>query len=195
MKMFEPFIEWVDAYSLNITLTLIALGIYSVFRLIIGPIVRRHARNGNLKPDVVSKALGTVNILTGIAALATIFLVWGFDFKGLLTLSASLLAVTGVAMFAAWSVLSNITAFFILLAHSSFKRGNFVRVFEADNFIEGYISEINLFNTKLISDSREVVIYPNNLLLSRPILVNPRQKQGTFGKVSAVKSEPDPDKP
>ncbi len=86
-------------------------------------------------------------------------------------------------MFAAWSVLSNITAFFILLAHSSFKRGTFVRVIDGDNYVEGYISEINLFNTKLISESREVVIYPNNLLLSRPLVVNPRQKLDTVGKL------------
>ena len=180
--MLEALTQWFEGYTLQLTLTAIALGSYLAFRLIIGPIVRRHARKGRLKPDVTAKALKTVNILIVIAALSTIFVVWGFDFKGLLTLSASLLAVTGVAMFAAWSVLSNITAFFILLAHSSFKRGTFVRVIDADNYVEGYISEINLFNTKLISESREVVIYPNNLLLSRPLIVNPRQKLDTVGK-------------
>ena len=183
--MLESLIKFVDGFELQLTLTAIALGSYLAFRLVIGPTVRRHARKGNLKPDVVNKALKTVNILTAIVALATIFLVWGFDFKGLLALSASLLAVTGVAMFAAWSVLSNITAFFILLAHSSFKRGTFVRVIDGDNYVEGYISEINLFNTKLISESREVVIYPNNLFLSRPMIVNPRQRLGTAGKISS----------
>ena len=181
--MLEALYSWIAQYALNLALTAIALGSYLSLRLIVAPVIRRHATNGRLKGDVVSRALKTVNILTGIVALATIFLVWGFDFKGLLTLSASLLAVTGVAMFAAWSVLSNVTAFFILLAHSSFSRGTFVRVIDGDNYIEGFISEINLFNTKLISESREVVIYPNNLLLTRPMIVNPRQKLGTAGKI------------
>ena len=181
--MLESLSAWIAQYALNLALTVVALGSYLALRLIIAPVIRRHAAKGRLKPEVVSRALKTVNILTGIIALATIFLVWGFDFKGLLALSASLLAVTGVAMFAAWSVLSNITAFFILLAHSSFNRGTFVRVIDGDNYIEGFISEINLFNTKLISESREVVIYPNNLLLTRPMIVNPRHKLGTTGKI------------
>lgn len=174
-------------------LTVVALGIYFALRLTSAPVIWRYAAKGRLKPEVVSRALKTVNILTGIIALATIFLVWGLDFKGLLALSASLLAVTGVAMFAAWSVLSNITAFFILPAHSSFNRGTFVRVIDGDNYIEGFISEINLFNTKLISESREVVIYPNNLLLTRPMIVNPRHKLGTAGKI--IPPATDDDKP
>jgi small-conductance mechanosensitive channel len=190
--MLESLIKWVDGFELQLTLTAISLGIYIAFRLIIGPIVRRQARKGKLKQDVVNKALKTVNILIVIVALATIFVVWGFDFKGLLAISASLLAVTGVAMFAAWSVLSNVTAFFILLAHSSFKRGTFVRVIDGDNYVEGYISEINLFNTKLISESREVVIYPNNLLLSRPLIVNPRQRLETAGKISSLQEPAKP---
>ncbi|KZZ80221.1 hypothetical protein A3767_30615 [Oleiphilus sp. HI0133] len=184
--MIEALTQWFESYTLQLTLTAIALGSYLAFRLIIGPIVRRHARKGRLKPDVTTKALKTVNILIVIAALSTVFVVWGFDFKGLLTLSASLLAVTGVAMFAAWSILSNITAFFILLAHSSFKRGTFVRIVDADNYVEGYISEINLFNTKLISESREIVIYPNTLPLSRPMVVNPRQTLDTMGTIGVV---------
>jgi small-conductance mechanosensitive channel len=180
--MQEQILSWLDTYSFNLTLTSIVMGFYFLFRVLIAPVVRRHARKGKLKQEVVGKALSTVNILLGIGAFSVTLIVWGFDFRGLLTLSASLLAVTGVAMFAAWSVLSNITAFFILLAHSSFKRGSFVRVIDADNYIEGYISEINLFNTKLISDSREVVIYPNNLLLSRPIVLNPRVHLDTYGK-------------
>ena len=174
-------------------LTVVALGIYFALRLTSAPVICRYAAKGRLKPEVVPRALKTVNILTGIIALATIFLVWGLDFKGLLALSASLLAVTGVAMFAAWSVLSNITAFFILPAHSSFNRGTFVRVIDGDNYIEGFISEINLFNTKLISESREVVIYPNNLLLTRPMIVNPRHKLGTAGKI--IPPATDDDKP
>jgi small-conductance mechanosensitive channel len=183
--MQEYILTWLETYSFNLTLTSIVVGFYFLFRVLVAPVIRRHARKGKLKQEVVGKALSTVNVLLGIGAFSITLIVWGFDFRGLLTLSASLLAVTGVAMFAAWSVLSNITAFFILLAHQSFKRGSFVRVIDADNYIEGYISEINLFNTKLISESREVVIYPNNLLLSRPMVLNPRVHYDTYGKFPA----------
>jgi len=182
--MFEPLVNWLQTYAIHLSLTAITLSSYLTFRVILGPVIRKHAHIAGLKPDAVAKALHVLNILTAIAVIATLLIVWGFDFRGLLTLSASLLAVTGVALFAGWSVLSNVTAFFILLAHSSFKRGNFVRVIDGDNYIEGYISEINLFSTRMISEGREVVIYPNNLLLSRPMIVNPKLKLDTVGKVN-----------
>lgn len=175
--------DWLVTYKFNVSFTVIILVLYLAFRAIVGPRIRAHAEKGKLKDSATDKALGALNILLIIGAISSCLIVWGVDFKGLFTLSASILAVTGVAMFAGWSVLSNITAFFILLPHTSYKRGNFIRVLDADNYIEGYISEINLFNTKLITENREVIIYPNNLLLTRPTIVNPRNRLESVGKI------------
>lgn len=187
--MEKELIGWFAEYKFNLTFTAIIFAIYFIFRMIAGPRIREHAEVGKLKDSVTDKALSVLNILLFIGAISSSLIVWGFDFKGLLALSASILAVTGVAMFAGWSVLSNITAFFILLAQTSFKRGNFIRIFDADNYVEGYISEINLFNTKLISEGREVILYPNNLLLTRPTIINPRNRMDTVGKIKPKNDE------
>ncbi len=190
--MSSSLLEWLITYKLNLFLTLFIAIIYLLFRFTVGPRIRKYGAQGRLKDDAIAKALYTLNIILMIGAVASSLIVWGFDFKGLLTLSASILAVTGVALFAGWSLLSNITAFFLLVAHASFRRGNFIRVIDADNYVEGYISEINLFNTKLISESREVIIYPNNLLLSRPTIVNPRGRLSAVGKLPASKVGDEP---
>ena len=54
---------------------------------------------------------------------------------------------------------------------------------DVDNYAEGYISELSLFNTKLLTESREIIIYPNNLLLGRPALINPRDRLYGVGKL------------
>lgn len=176
--------EWALMYKFNLLLTALTFIFYIFFRRLARPRIREQAEQGRLKDNSISKAFSAINIILLVAAIAVICVIWGFDFKGLLTLSASILAVTGVALFASWSVLSNITSFFILLGHTSFRRGNFIRIVEGDNYVEGYISEINLFNTKLISEGREIIIYPNNLILSRPTLVNPRNRLDTIGKLT-----------
>lgn len=183
--MSDALLAWLLTYKVNVLLTLVIFAVYGFFKYVLRPRIIAHAERGKLKDKSIDTALSAVNVLLVIAAIAVSFFVWGFDFKGLLTLSASILAVTGVALFAGWSVLSNITSFFILLVQNSFKRGNFVRVIDGDNYVEGYISEINLFSTKLISESREIIIYPNNLLLTRPMLVNPRDRLNGVGKVSS----------
>lgn len=184
--MQESIWEWVSAYRFNLSFTLIILLAYVIFRAMIAPKIRSRAEHGRLKESATSKALSALNILLVIGVVASSMVVWGFDFRGLLALSASIVAVTGVALFAGWSILSNITAFFLLLAHKSFRRGNFIRVIDGDNYIEGYVSEINLFNTKLITEEREFIIYPNNLIVARPTLVNPRNRLYTIGKITQV---------
>jgi small-conductance mechanosensitive channel len=122
-------------------------------------------------------------LLYGVVSFSIILFIWGFDFQWLLAVSSGLITLTGVALFASWSILSNITAFFILLAHESYKRGNFIRIIEADNYVEGTISEINLFNTRLITENMESIIYPNNLLIARPTIINPNVRFTTIGKI------------
>jgi len=72
----------------------------------------------------------------------------------------------------------------LLLANKSFRRGDFIRVINLDNYVEGYISEINLFNTKLISENREIIIYPNNLLVAFPTIINPKDRFSIVGKIT-----------
>jgi len=106
------------------------------------------------------------------------------EITSLLVFAGTALTLLGVALFASWSLLSNITAYFILLLHPTFRRGTFVRIIDADNYVEGYIADLGLFNMRLITESREAIVYPNNLVLGRPCLVNPRDRLDGVGKLS-----------
>ena len=96
-----------------------------------------------------------------------------------------------MALFASWSLLSNVTAYFVISFNPAFVRGNFLQVIDLDNYIEGYIAEVNLFHTKLITERRETILYPNNLLLMKPCQVNPRDRLDVIGKITA-RPEPAP---
>lgn len=153
------------------------------------PIIRRYTRSSRLKPNSLDKARISIRMVTNIISIVLILFVWGFDFNGLMTMSVGLIALLGVSLFASWSILSNVTAFFLLVFHESYKRGNFIRVIAGDNYLEGYISEINLFNTKLITEDKEVIVYPNIQLMSNPALINPRTRYKVIGKISVFETE------
>ncbi|HCA76603.1 MAG TPA: mechanosensitive ion channel protein MscS, partial [Alteromonas sp.] len=97
-----------------------------------------------------------------------------------------------VALFASWSLLSNITSYFVLLFQNSYTKGNFIRIIDGDNYMEGYIADINLFTTRLITKDDEEIAYPNNLVLTRPVIINPKQHWQGIGKSTDkhVDSEP-----
>ena len=157
---------------------------YFVTRKYIKPRIEKSVQQSLLDDGSLKTAHNSVNVILSVILVALICIVWGFDFNELLVISTGIITITGVALFASWSLLSNITAYFLLLAHQSFKQGNFIRIIEADNYIEGYISEINLFNTKLLSEEKEIIIYPNNLLISRPSIINPENRYSVIGKTA-----------
>src|SRR5690606_20549722 len=129
------------------------------------------------KAEMNKRAAVVLHILLVLALIVVLSVVWGVDIRGLLVLASSMIAVVGVALFAAWSLLSNITAFFILLGQKAFAEGMEVRVIDGGNYLEGRIVEINLFSTVLRTKDNEQVVYPNNLLISRPVVVFPKKNR------------------
>ncbi len=182
---------WFAQYKINFILSILIIGLYEFLQRLAIPKLEILVEKGALKNNALRKAVTITRLFNGVIALAIILLIWGFDFNWLLAVSSGIIALTGVALFASWSILSNITAFFILLVHQSYKRGNFIRVVEGENFVEGFIAEINIFNTVLISDNREYIIYPNNLLIARPTVVNPKTHYSAMGKVQDMKPSVD----
>ena len=61
-------------------------------------------------------------------------------------------------------------------------------ILDGDNFIEGVIADVGPFSTRLLTAERETLMYPNNLILTRPVLLNPKEKWGAMGKVVAKSS-------
>jgi small-conductance mechanosensitive channel len=182
--LLETPLEFIASYKASILITLfILIAQYLLFRVFL-PRLEKAVEKSRLKEASYKKAKVSLSTINLALMIFLITFVWGFDFKGMMTVSASIIALLGVSLFAGWSLLSNVTAFFLLIFHSSFQRGNFIRIIQADNYIEGYISEINLFNTKLISEDKEVMVYPNNLLILNPSIINPKKRYSVAGKIS-----------
>ncbi len=106
----------------------------------------------------------------GLIILTIISLIWDISFKGLSLYFASLFTIIGVAFFAQWSMISNVTASVILFFSYSYKIGNRIKVLDGDNSIIGKIIDIKPFFFQIQIDSGEIVNYPNNLILQKPII-------------------------
>ena len=79
-------------------------------------------------------------------------LTWDVEFDPLFIFASTTLTLLGLALFASWSILSNVTTYVAILLHPSFRRGTFVGVFDTDNYVEGYILELSLLNTKFVRE-------------------------------------------
>lgn len=184
--LWVTFTNWASAYSWQVIVTLAIVGLYFLINRLTLPILSRSADNARLTESSGDRAVGIARLLTGTLCALAIMVVWGVQFGSVLVFAGTALTLLGVALFASWSILSNITAYFVILLHPTFRRGTFIRILDADNYAEGYIADLGLFNLKLITENREAIVYPNNLVLGRPCVINPRDRLRGVGKLSPL---------
>lgn len=189
MPDYMALLALIDANATKIVVTCLIFLVYVQLERLGKPRIEESVDQGRFQEGSAIRVVRLSRVLFGIVGAVLLMLLWGVDLKSMLIFGSTLITVLGVALFAGWSILSNVTAYFILLVNPAFKRGTFIRIVEADNYAEGYISELYLFNTRLVTENREVILYPNNLLLGRPVMLNPRDRREGMGKlIPALKS-------
>ncbi len=150
----------------SIAAVVVAYGGYRLFIRILEKIAQRKG--------VADKRLFYIakvfEVFFAVAALIVIAFIWSVDINGISVVASSIFAIIGVAMFAQWSILSNVTASIIIFFTFPARIGDKIRVVDGDNSIEGTIKEISLFQIELIDDENHTVLYPNNLLLQKPVI-------------------------
>ncbi|CAM4328113.1 mechanosensitive ion channel domain-containing protein [Gillisia hiemivivida] len=110
-----------------------------------------------------------INILVSLIAVFALAFAWGIGYKDLSLIFSSVFAVIGVALFAIWSILSNVTSGIILFFSFPYKIGDKIRIHDKDAPIIGVIDDIKAFHLHIINDEGELVTYPNNLILQKAV--------------------------
>lgn len=119
-----------------------------------------------------------ITVLIYITVIVVVAFIWGVDEKQLLIYISSFLTVLGIAFFAQWSILSNITAGIILFINYPVKIGDTITILEKDsaNNITGEIRDIGTFFITLRTPGKDLITLPNSIILQNNIMYCPRQK-------------------
>lgn len=149
----------------------IVLLILFTLRIIASKLIKRFARISFTLEHRTNLVIKYFNILLGTLAIIALFIIWGVKPQNVILVASSVFAVVGVAMFAQWSILSNITSGIILFFSSPFKIGDTIRIHDKDFPIEAEIDDIRGFHTYLKTKDGELITYPNSLLLQKGVSV------------------------
>lgn len=159
------------AYLPQIIATVITLGAAVVLKLIINKLVQRYGQFHTKLEARISQINRILSIFINLAAIIVIIVIWGVDPRNLFIAMSSVFAVIGVALFAQWSILSNITAGIIIYFSAPFKIGDFIRILDKDMPIEARVENIYTFYTHLKTREGGVIIFPNAQLLQKAVSV------------------------
>ncbi|MFP4619831.1 MAG: mechanosensitive ion channel domain-containing protein [Bacteroidales bacterium] len=134
-------------------------------------------RRFGIKHDLHQHRFFYVNKITAIfytiLFLLVISIIWGFDIGGLPVYFASFFGLVGIAFFASWSLLSNITASMIIFFSYQLRISDKIKIYDGDNSVEGRVKDMNMFTVLIETEEGHVISYPNNLVIQKPIqLIN-----------------------
>lgn len=155
--------------NLRIIETAIVVVCYFLIRLIVHKLIDRTTTNKVIQKTrgkIIKKAFGVALISI---SLAIIPIIWGVDQSELAIFIGSVLTVIGIAMFAQWSILSNITSSIIIFFSHSVKLDDTIVIIDKDYDIEGRVRDIGLFFVTLKTPEGEEVSIPNNVFIQKMI--------------------------
>lgn len=111
-----------------------------------------------------------INFSFLMICITFILLIWGVNQGDLGVFVGSVLTVVGVAFFAQWSILSNITSSVIIFFNHPVKLNDSIIILESKDYvIEGKVINIGLFFVTLKTNEAEEITLPNNIFIQKSI--------------------------
>lgn len=161
--------EFYSTYQNEITNTGILLIILMIIRAIIVISVKKIGKKSGTteaRANLIGR-YATVTLVL-IALLIEAFIL-GAQTHDITLVFSSVFAVIGIALFAIWSILSNVTSGVIMFFSFPYKVGDKIKIHDKDYPVEAIIEDIRAFQLILREDNGDLVTYPNNLILQKAV--------------------------
>ncbi|WP_235015771.1 mechanosensitive ion channel domain-containing protein [Aquimarina sp. AU58] len=117
------------------------------------------------------------NLVHYLIAGTALVIIWGVELKQFSVFISSVLAVLGIAFFAQWSILSNLTASIILFFSHPVRIGDRIRVLDKDFDWTGEVKDITGFYLFMITDHGENITLPTSMVIQKGIQIMNKRKE------------------
>jgi small-conductance mechanosensitive channel len=149
--------------------TILLVAIMATVILIIKKAIRRfsfvQAIEINRRKVIFNLCYFVIYIISGFF----LALIWGVKFQDFTIFISSVLAVLGVGFFAQWSILSNLTASFILFFYHPIRIGHRIKIIDKDYDWTGEVKNITAFYFFIKTDAGQNISLPNSLVMQKGI--------------------------
>lgn len=158
-----------ERWQIQLIETALAVVIYFVARIAFRTVVKRVGGRFNYQITRISliKRILEFNLIVVLGAF--VLLVWGVEQSKLVFFFSSLLTVLGIAFFAQWSIISNITSSIIIFFNHPVKIGDYIQVLDKEFEIKGNVLDIGLFFLIIETEDHERVTIPSNVFMQKMI--------------------------
>ncbi|MGV6831704.1 MAG: mechanosensitive ion channel domain-containing protein [bacterium] len=164
-------IDYIKDHPKEFIYSVIVLSILFLISYLIRIIIKKIARSSN-KNEARSKLIGRyVNVTLLLIAILVEAVIFGADWADISVIFSSVFAVIGIALFAVWSILSNVTSGVIMFFSFPYKVGDKIEIHDKDVPLVGIIEDIRAFHLHLRQENGDLITYPNNLMLQKAVTI------------------------
>lgn len=160
-----------EAYRTQIVETLVVFAGYILTHYITKVFVNNSLKKTHLQRGRRKMIIKAAHLLSFLAALILLSAVWGLQQDEIAVFVGTILTALGIAFFAQWSLLSNITSSLLLFFNHPAKIGDTIRILDKDFPFEGEVSDLTFFFVHLKTAQGEIITIPNSLLFQKSVAV------------------------
>jgi len=160
-----------EPYKLRLIETAIAISLVISLVFITKFSLRKAKKKYGFQKDRVRFTVKLITSIYYIAGLIAILIIWGVSKGELALYLSSILTVIGIALFAQWSMLSNITASVLLFLNHPAKIGDTIIILDKEFPLTGKIKDIGAFFLTFITEEGETVTIPNGLIFQKMVKI------------------------
>jgi len=158
-----------EEYKFQIVETIIIILIFLVLKLTTKNVIKKVGVRFNYQSGRIKITNKIVSVLLLIILAAILMIIWGVDQSELLLFLSTMLTILGVAFFAQWSIISNITSTLIIFFNHPIKIGDSLTIMDKDYQIEGKLSDIGIFFIIIKTKENKKITIPSNVFMQKMI--------------------------
>lgn len=161
----------IASYIYQIIATAVVLLLIPLSKLAVRKITRKYGELAGITKARIRQTRYVISVIINITFIFIVAVIWGVKPQNLMLWLSSAFVFVGVALFAQWSMLSNITAGIIMFFSAPYHAGNIITIMDKDMPITATIEIIGTFYTRIRTDDDQLVVIPNNLFLQKIVSV------------------------
>jgi small-conductance mechanosensitive channel len=160
-----------EPYKIQIIETIIVILGYIITHYITKIFVNNSLKQTHLQRGRRKMIIKAVHFLSFLTATVLLSAIWGLNQNEIAVFVGTILTALGIAFFAQWSLLSNVTSSLLLFFNHPVKIGDTIKVLDKDYPFEGEVTDLTYFFIHLKTNNGETITIPNSLLLQKSVSV------------------------
>ena len=167
--MLEKALDFLDSYMVNILASILLIVLFFVAIKLIKRATKSISEKNPHQKHYFIALKKILNLICIVFLLSFLVISWGGDLGAVVVLLGSVLGLVAIGFIAVWSILSNVSSFFIMIFHNTLRVGTKIKLIQQG--IEGEITEIDFMYTTIKDNEQNEIKIPNNFMFQNCIKI------------------------